>query len=217
MKRVFVAIALATALAGCANQRPTVTVQALADPTSQSLRRYVLYPGNQGANATDLEFRTYAEQVSNMMGVRGYTMVGAPEQADLLVTLKYSTSGPHTTTTTSAMPMWGQTGYSSAQTYGTVGPGGNYSSTTNFTPTYGVTGYMPITSSHTFYAHAVRLTAFGRNPTSQEIQEMWNVTGSGISNHGDLRGDFWAFMQAMAPYVGLTQHEIDVPIEFPKQ
>lgn len=217
MKRTIVVIALGAALAGCATQRPTVTVQALADPTSQSLRQYVLVPGNQGVTATDLQFRTYADQVAGMLAGRGYTRVGTIEQADLAVSLQYSTGGPHTTTTTSAMPMWGQTGYSSSQTYGTIGAGGNYSATTNYTPTYGITGYMPITNTNTFYAHAVRLTAYGRNQTSREVQEMWNVTGSAISANADLSGDFWAFMQAMGPYVGQTQREIEVPVVLQNQ
>lgn len=215
MKRAIVVAALAAALAGCANQRPTVRVEALADPASQTMLRYALYPGNEGVRATDLQFRSYGEQVANTMSGRGYTLVGTPEQADIFVFLQYSTGGPHTTTSTSAMPMWGQTGYSSSQTYGTIGAGGNYSATTNYTPTYGVTGYMPITNTHTFYVHAVRLTAY-RNPRgSTQPQEMWNVSGSAISSDGDLPGDFWAFMQTMGPYIGTSQRAIEVPVTLP--
>lgn len=186
----------------------------MADPEASQLRRFVMLSGNADGDTASLEFRNYAAQIGREMTLRGYTQVVSPTDAEIAVFLQYQTTGPHTSTSTSIMPLWGQTGYSSSQTFGSVDQFGGYSGTTTYTPKYGVTGYMPITNTSVYYVHGVRLSAYDmRQLFAGKRREVWNATATGISSDTNLRDDFWVLVEAIGPAIGRTQSANTVTIK----
>jgi hypothetical protein len=96
----------------------------------------VPYDWQQGS----LEFQTYEQKITTELHSRGFQP--APlDQAQLVVFLSYVIDSGQNVTY--SYPIIGQTGVSSANTYGTVNRYGNtatYSGTTTYTPSYGVVG-----------------------------------------------------------------------------
>lgn len=206
MKRFAVCVLTLGLLSGCATQQAKIRVESIADPAAQQMRRFVLVSGVPNVNTGDLEFRGFAAQIGREMTSRGYIQVVSPTDADVAVFLQYQTTGPHTSTSTSVMPLWGQTGYSSSQTYGTIDQFGGYSGTTTYTPKYGITGYMPITNTNVYYVHGLRLSAYDMRMLFKGTNhEVWNATATGISSDTNLRDDFWVLVEAIGPFIGHTQ------------
>jgi hypothetical protein len=86
---------------------------------------------------------------------------------------------------TYSIPIYGQTGVASAQTFGTVSTYGNVgtvNATTTYTPTYGVTGSMPVTETE--FTRRLTLALFDGNAfregKTQPVYE-GNVVSSGSS------------------------------------
>ncbi|CAB3928779.1 DUF4136 domain-containing protein [Achromobacter deleyi] len=215
MKRFALCVLTLGLLIGCASHQANIRVESIADESAaQQLRRFVVFPGNSDTDAGSLEFRNYATQIGREMTQRGYMQVVSPTDAEIAVFLQYQTTGPHTSTSTSVMPLWGQTGYSSSQTFGTFDQFGGYSGSTTYTPTYGVTGYMPVTNTSIYYVHGLRLSAYDvRQLFAGKRQEVWNATATGISSDANLRDDFWILVEAIGPSIGRTQPATTIAIK----
>jgi Domain of unknown function (DUF4136) len=98
-----------------------------------------------------LEWQQYANEVSAKLVEKGLRPAAAPLDADYAMRIYYAIDNGQTTT--SAMPMYGQTGGgTTSMTTGMIGST-PYSGTTYRPPTYGVTGYVPVSS--TTYGRAV--------------------------------------------------------------
>jgi hypothetical protein len=91
-----------------------------------------------------LEWETYADQLSRGLTLNGFVLA-PPDKARYLVMFDYFIGEPRVQAYT--VPIFGQTGVSSATTVGTVSTYGNTSTitgTTTYTPTYGIKGVAPV-------------------------------------------------------------------------
>jgi len=152
MKHIAV-IVFAFALSGCAAmlQARVSSFHNLASGQAVQTFAVVPYDWQNGS----LEFQTYEQRITAELNSKGFQSVPL-EQAQFVIFLTYAIDSGQNVSY--SYPIFGQTGVSSANTYGTVNSYGNtatYSGTTTYTPTYGVVGSG--TGSRTEYKRVVRL------------------------------------------------------------
>ncbi len=161
----------------------------------------------KGVEVKDLQFREYAAYVERALLSLGYTKGARLEDTDIAISLGYGIGEPETSQYTYSLPTYGQTGVSSANTYGTVNTYGNsstYSGTTTYTPTYGVTGSTTHTGTLTTYYRYMWLDAFDLEEfrkTKNRIQ-LWKTTVTSTGSSGDLRQVFPILVAASKPHIG---------------
>jgi hypothetical protein len=134
---------------GCTQVRSEVTRFHTLPPKAAGETFIVLpYKSQEGS----LEFQQYASLVERQMVQKGYRMASKSESFDYAIFIDYAIDGGRTTT--SNVPIWGQTGggtsYSTGSVMGSYGATpytGTYSGSTYTPPTYGVTGHVPVTST----------------------------------------------------------------------
>lgn len=220
--RALLFIFLATALAGCATvKQPTfnVAVDSLASSEALSKKTYILIPGNEGVTWDDLQFQEYAGYLMRVLNAKGYISAKSPEDADLAIILSYGIGDPQTHQYSYSLPTWGQTGVSSANTYGTATTYGNTASvnaTTTYTPTYGVTGYNTYTGTATTYFRYALITGydFEKYKEANKQVKLWQTTVTSTGSSGDLRRVFPVLVGASAPYLATdTGQKINVSLQ----
>lgn len=195
-------------LVGCANRpRYHVSVSALAASEADSARRYVLLPGNKDVKPQDLQFQEYATYLRRVLDWQGFSEVSDDRDADVVIVALYSIGEPQEHTYTYAIPHWGQTGYRSATTYGTLytyGNYGSYSGTTYYQPSYGITGYSTGVGSYVSYTRTLGLLGFDAKSVraGEEPKELWRVFAVSAGSSSDLRMIFPYLIAAARPYVG---------------
>jgi hypothetical protein len=194
-------------LFGCAtNPRVNVKVDSLASHETQEKLNYIMLSGNKDATPNDLQFQEFAAYLARALDSRGFVYAQNSEDADLAILLSYGIGEPQTNNYTYSLPVWGQTGVSSAYTYGTASAYGNtatYSGTTTYEPTYGITGYTTHTGSKTTYFRYVVITGYDYEvfkETDKEIQ-LWQTKITSVGESGDLRQVFPILIGAAVPYI----------------
>ena len=202
----------AALLSGCIAVQPKQfhsSIDSLAKPKATEKKRYVLLPGGKDVNVGDLQFQEFASYIDKILIERGFIKAPTFQEADVVIFLAYAIGDPQTYQYTYSLPTFGQTGISSANTYGTVSSYGNsatYSGTTTYTPTYGVTGYTTRIASDTAYTRFVSLDAYDIATYVREnkLNQVWktSVVSTGASN--DLRLVMPYMVAAMKPYFGLN-------------
>jgi len=203
------ALILASLLAvGCA-ARPEllVTVDAISSDENSRKTTYVLLPGNKNLSPEDLQFREFAQYVHRALAARGFCRVDDIRQAQLAIILFYGISDPQEHYSTYSIPIWGQTGVSSASTSGTVnffGNMGTYSSTTTYTPTYGITGFYSGIRRYVTYFRFMVLSAcdVAAYIETHKIRELWRISAASTGSCGDLRVVFPVLVAASWQYIG---------------
>ena len=194
-------------LASCvATIRFESDVDSFARPDLKGKQQYVLMPGEKGTEASDLQFLEFAAYVEKVLAEKGYLKAQSIDQANIAIFLSYGIGDPQTHQFSYSTPVYGQTGVSSATTYGTVssfGGMGTYSGTTTYTPSYGVTGYTSQVGSFTTYARFLLMASFDVAASAKEGKsiQLWKteVVSNGSSN--DLRLVFPYMVAAMRPYL----------------
>lgn len=216
----FVAVALVALLSACATMRPPqfhVSVDSLAALNAKEKRTYILLPGNEGITWDDLQFQEYAVYLMRVLNAQGFVSPEKAEDADVAIVLSYGIGDPQTTQYSYSLPVWGQTGVASAQTYGTATSYGNsasYSGTTTYTPTYGVTGYTSHTGTQTTYFRYALVTGYDFKvfrETKKQVQ-LWRTTITSSGSSGDLRQVFPVLISASVPYLA-TNTGKQVPVQ----
>ncbi|SFN74354.1 hypothetical protein SAMN05216386_1682 [Nitrosospira briensis] len=171
-------------LSGCATvgeQRSFhIAVDSQASPTAKEKLNYVLLPGNENVTLDDLQFQEYSLYLKHALKKQGFIPADNAEDANIAIVVSYGIGDPRTEQHSYALPVWGQTGVSSANTYGTAMTFGNmasYSGTTTYTPTYGVTGYTTQIESATTYSRHILVAAYDAKAfknSNKEIQ-IWRT------------------------------------------
>jgi hypothetical protein len=208
---VFALLSVVLFLSGCAAMGAgrlafAVEVSSLAAPGASARQTYVVLPGNEGIEAGDLLFREFATQVSRVLDSRGFFPADDADKADLAVVLFYGIGDPKVTQYTYALPVWGQTGISSAYTSGVVRSMGNtttYSGSTTYNPSYGVTGYTTHVGSVTTYFRYADIIGYDLKrfrDTNQQIQ-LWKTSITSTGSSGDIRRIFPIMIGAATPYL----------------
>ncbi|KPW03541.1 hypothetical protein [Pseudoalteromonas sp. P1-11] len=204
-----IVIIFITLLAGCAaTGQPTfyVSVDSLAASVASTKKTYLLIPGNEGVSRNDLQFQEYENYLKRVLNGKGYIAASSRDEADVAIVLSYGIGDPQTHQYSYSLPTWGQTGVSSANTYGTATTYGNRTSvnaTTTYTPTYGVTGSTTHTGTRTTFFRYALITGYDYTAfkdSKKEVQ-IWKTTISSTGSSGDLRRVFPILMAASEPYM----------------
>ncbi len=219
MASLFAGVAL---LSGCASMQPTrfvSSVDSLAQADAAAKKRYVLLPGGKGVEPGDLQFQEFAAYVEKVLAEKGFVKAGTFQDADVAIFLAYAIGDPQTYQYTYSIPTWGQTGVSSANTYGTVSAYGGmatYSGTTTYTPTYGITGATTHIGTNTMYTRFLFLDAYDV-PTyvkEKRMAQVWRTSVVSAGSSGDLRLVVPYMVTAMKPYLGKNTGQ-KVKVEVP--
>ena len=207
MKNLLIVAMLALLQACAVGPQFHVNVDSISAPEAASKTKYVLLPGVKDVEVGDLQYREYAAYVERALTSKGYTKTSSFAEADIAIFLGYGIGEPETRQFTYSLPTYGQTGVSSANTYGTVNTYGDtatYSGTTTYTPTYGVTGSTTHTRTKTTFFRYMWLDAVDLDEyrkTEKEIQ-LWKTTVTSTGSSGDLRQVFPILVAASKPHIG---------------
>jgi len=132
-----------------------------------------------------IEFETYSAKLAEHLRKVGLRVVSIDTQPDYLVLFDYAIGSGQQITGTYSVPQYGVTGYSSAQTYGSIqsyGGYGTYSGTTYLNPTYGVTGYTSHSYTNTQFPRSLLVSIYKINrekpDASDQVYQM-TVSSSG--------------------------------------
>jgi len=220
--RVILVVFFVIALGGCATTaQPTfnIAVDSLASLQAPSKKTYLLIPGNEGVTWDDLQFQEFAIYLMRVLNAQGYVSAKSADEADLAIILSYGIGDPQTHQYSYSLPTWGQTGVSSANTYGTATTYGNTTSvnaTTTYQPTYGVTGYNTYTGTRvTFFRYAfITGYDFGKYKETEQQTQLWQTTITSTGSSGDLRRVFPILIGASAPYLATnTGQKVNVSLK----
>ncbi|CUZ53646.1 Uncharacterised protein [Serratia marcescens] len=190
MRKVIITLVMAVFLSGCAsNNGPYVTVDSLSSGKSVG-KKYIVLPASAELKQNDqLYFAQVEKYLDRVLKEKGYQKVSDKNIADQAIFLNYWHDGGVSNTREEVVPIWGQTGVSSATTYGTVTPsyggGGNLSTTTTYTPTYGVTGAVTQQVTDTFYSTGFKVESYdAAGLRSGKEESLWRTTA--VSTAMDL-------------------------------
>lgn len=197
--------------------------------------KYVLLSGIKDVDNNNLQFQEFSKYIDNILQQKGFVKTDF-ENADVAIFLLYGISEPQQNTQQYAIPILGQTGVLSSQTfgmantYGTLNSYGNtgyyqgntYSSQTTYnTPTYGVTGYQNRTQQYTTYTRYFKVNALdiaAYKNFNKQVQ-VWETTVTSTGSSGDLRFVFPILIAAAKDYIGVNtgkQLEIVLSEDDPK-
>ena len=125
-----------------------------------------------------LEYEAYKEKIKQYLLMNNYV---ENDESNYLISFQYGIDNGKEKM--GSVPIFGQTGVSSSNTYGTVtsnsGGYGTYSGATTYTPTFGVTGSS--TYSYSEYKRFLNLYIYDKN--SNKIIYEAKVISSGTSNN----------------------------------
>ena len=208
-------------IVGCATMQPnlfSVNVDSFAQTDTGLKKRYMLLPGGKEMEAGDLQFQEFAGYIDKTLSEKGFVKVNALQDAEIAIFLAYAIGDPQTYQYSHSLPIWGETGISSANTNGTVSSSGGmatYSEKTTFTPSYGITGYRTKITTETLYTRFLFLDAYDITAYDKEkkMNQIWKISAVSTGESGDLRFVFPYMVAAMKSYVGTnTRRKIEVLI-----
>jgi len=157
--------------------------------STESKKAYILLPGIEGIDETDLQFMEYAKYVDNALASKGFIKAKDKDSADVAIFLIYGIGNPPPKYSMSAT---GQSGVSSSKTRGKSGVGifGNeHSETTTYTMTY--------------FKYLI-LDAVEPYKQAQKTNQIWQTTATNTGTSSDLRGMFPILVVAAEKYLGLN-------------
>lgn len=208
MRKIWVLI-LCLGLIGCATTKPHyfVSVDSINNKQVLAGKKYIILPAEKDVKIDDLQFKEYATYVTHALESKGYTAVDKFDDADIAIFLIYGIGEPKEHAYSYSLPIWGQTGVSSANTFGTataIGKTATYSGTTTYTPTYGVVGSNTYSGSFVTYTRYIIMDAYDLKlfRETKKERELWKTNIISTGSSGDLRRVFPVLVAASAPYIG---------------
>jgi hypothetical protein len=206
-------------LSGCAT--PPLGYDVRIDSISRGdvgKKRYVLFPGKKGVTEDDLQFQEFSAYTHRALQWQGFVRAESFADAEVAIFLYYDVSDPHEYHYSYSVPIFGQTGVSSAQTYGNLYSYGNWgtcSGYTTYTPTYGIVGSTQHSGSYVLFTSFISFTGYdvgAFRETNKEVQ-LWKTDIFRTESSGDLRMVFPVMMAGAASYIGRnTGGELDETI-----
>lgn len=194
-------------LAGCASTNIYSTANGFSTGSPPAGSTYLLLPDSDKVSENELEFREYAGLVERALTEKGWSRVNDFKSADQVVFVGYGIGNPQKEQISYSLPVWGQTGVSSAYTSGTISTFGNtgtINATTTYTPSYGITGYNQFLTTVTTYDRWLRLTSVDRKAYDQtgKVSEIWKLLVFSNGRTGDLRTVFPYLAMVAGRYAG---------------
>lgn len=147
MARGLALVLLAGVVSGCTARASRMNSSVEAFAANDAIRptdRVIVLPAVEPGRET-LEHGIWVRLAEEHLSRRGIAVTRSPEEATLFAAVGLGMDSGRDVTSTFAVPQWGVTGYSGANTVGTVNRFGNTASintTTTYNPQYGVTGYQ---------------------------------------------------------------------------
>lgn len=183
-----------------------VNVDSISSPTAKQKNRYILLPGNESSDETDLQFMEFATYTEKALHDSGFVKADCIEEADVAIYLHYGISDPLVSHYTYSLPVWGQTGVSASTTSGVVtrcGRSAIYSNQTTYTPNYGVVGSTTHVGTLISFARHFALLGVDikKSEKNQNAVQLWSTKVNSVGESGDLRRVFPVLLGASQKYI----------------
>lgn len=213
-RRIF-GLAFILLLAACSSTaRPlqfrTEIDSLVAASGSQLNSRFVVLPGNAGANESDLQFIEFKTYIEKILTNRGYSKADSLQDSNVVMFLSYGIGAPEVHQFTYDVPLWNDMGF-----YYPYRMSGYYR---GFYPGYGwgMGGYSQRTESYTTFRRHLELEACEKDAYVQQQQrkQLWKTTVQSSGSSNDLRLVFPYMAAAMQAYIGTNSgHMLAVDID----
>jgi hypothetical protein len=195
---------------GCASLGPRfyVDVSALRDSQLVERRTYVVYPGLQGVDPADLQFREFAGQLDRVLLAKGFKPAAPNARPDLLILLSYGIGEPQTSYY--SYPVFGRvSGGTSTFTASAFGSGGFTQTTGTVTsPTrHGVVGTRTVSRREFQQWAAIEAVDIETFIKTQKISQAWRTEMTSSGSSGDLRRVLPVMLAASQPYIGVNTRQ----------
>lgn len=174
----------------------------------QSNMRFVVLPGNAGANEQDLQFIEFKTYIEKVLSNRGYSKANSIQDSNLVMFLSYGVGAPEVHQYTYEVPLWNDMGYYYPYRMSRFYNG--------YYPGFGVGGYSQRTESYTTFRRYLVLEACDKEAYLQQQQrkQLWKTSVQSNGSSNDLRLVFPYMAAAMQAYLGTnTGHMITVDID----
>lgn len=174
----------------------------------QSNMRFVVLPGNAGANEQDLQFIEFKTYIEKVLANRGYSKANSIQDSNLVMFLSYGVGAPEVHQYTYEVPLWNDMGYYYPYRMSRFYNG--------YYPGFGVGGYSQRTESYTTFRRHLVLEACDKEAYLQQQQrkQLWKTSVQSNGSSNDLRLVFPYMAAAMQAYLGTnTGHMITVDID----
>lgn len=186
-------------LSGCARVQSNIQVfHELGDDYAG--KRIAVLPWDSEKEGS-LEFRAYAGMLGTYLKNEGFNVVPPEHEPEWVAFFDYGIDGGRTVTSTYSVPQWGQTGVSSATTYGTLNTFGNtgyYSGTTTYTPTYGITGYSTGITSATVFTRFVNIDIVDVSKSTEDnTKKIYEIRLTSRGSCGNITQVMDEFLQSI--------------------
>jgi hypothetical protein len=175
-------------------------------------------PGRVREPSDNLKYKEFSSYIHQALQLKGFVKTSSVRNADICITTNYMMSCPRSYDYNYSTPVYGQTGFSSSYTNGSLQSYGNsatYSGVTTYTPTYGVVGSRQNSGTAIHFTSVIKITALDLNAyrrTNKE-EQLWVTTISSTDEQGDDRQAFPVMVAAAAPYFGVnTGREVTINI-----
>lgn len=167
-------------LSACVTQVQSNVTTFHAFPDNEWKGRSIAVIPVEGVDPASLEWQAYRKVLEDRLLAANFTLSDM-DNADFVAVFGYGIDNGREVTSTSSVPQYGVTGYTSSYTTGSAyrGYSGStyYQGTTTYTPQYGVTGYSQVTSTDTVFARAVTIDIVDMRKDAQVWQ--MKLTSSG--------------------------------------
>ncbi len=206
MKKLpFYFILFAIFLTGC-GPVVNVDVDSICSPRAKEKNKFVILPGNEGCDDSDLQFQEFSNYTERALENSGFIKASSVNDADVAILLSYGVSDPHVYQYTYSSPVYGQTGYSSSSTHGTLNTFGNtaiYSGSTTYTPTYGIVGSTTNVGTGVLFVRHFVLNGIdiAKFNDSNKVIELWTTKAISAGESGDIRRVFPILLGASKDYI----------------
>ena len=199
---------LLTFLGGCSVTQVNTQIDSYSRENSISKNRYILVPSNKDISPDNFEFKEYSGYMDKVLSEKGFIKSISKSDADVIIFFAYGIGSPQIKNYQYSVPVFGQTGVSSASTTGNYNTFGNtttYSGNTTYTPTYGITGMTTHTGSVTLYTRMLVLDAYDyQDLIKNKTNQLWKVTAISEGQANDLRDIIPYLIISAKPYIGIS-------------
>jgi hypothetical protein len=189
-----------------------IGINTIGDDKAIPVKLYLLIPTTQ-ITSDQLQYEEIKKYIVTVMTERGYKITNNQKKATLAIIVDYGISAPKQNEFSYNAPVFGQTGYSSSNTTGTMSGSGNtatINSSTQYMPQYGITGYKTVQGSYTTYTRYLKLVAydFKRFLATKKEKQVWYSVGVSTGSSEDLRLVIPYIIVALKPYIGKNSGKI---------
>ena len=182
--KLLLVVLIVLLLGGCAEPRRIVTTSTPFHGPNHAERGTITVQPIDKNQQGSLEFNSVAEYLLNKFREKGYVPLAPSESSTYVAYITYGIDNGKTTS--SAVPVFGQTGGGTTYSSGTVSSGtrmGTYSGTSTTMPTYGMVGAIPY--DVTTYKRLVNIDIYNVSFATQPIK-VYEVRAQSTGSCGNI-------------------------------